>query len=397
MTRTLASPPLPSQDDQVLGQAATRFNATGAIWPSAVLAVRSGNSSLEGDPSDRLFQVHERSCRALASYLSSATRRHSNPLKVVTSFAGAVCHPRRGDFAALGAIWSLPAGRRRDVLAAFEDLASRLASVLEAGRLSGAIRDCDCRIAAQLVLGLALWTPVAVSQAQPRKLLNGRRIAEGLQDLLTYGRGGGFGDAKPLIASRNHSNSMGMYQDDRLRLVVSRTINRAGAEAVTAARIAAELDCTEGQAADALRGLDAILACQQRTIGLVLQIRDQAFPQGSELGPGFPAFMRGLAEAYLREDLQPLSPLALPRSPAPGEPVQMRWRMMWELLRKRQVDGVAKDELRERFYDLSPVFVAAICASLCSGVWARAAHDVGHTAQEIAALVWRGLAPPPRL
>jgi hypothetical protein len=72
----------------------------------------------------------------------------------------------------------------------------------------------------------------------------------------------------------------------------------------------------------------------------------------------------------------------------------VRWRAIWELLRQRQVEGVAKQQVRERFYDLSPIFVSAICAFLCSGLWTPSAKEAGYAAREVAALTWLGLAPP---
>jgi hypothetical protein len=388
---TQAHPP----DDVELVLAARRFNATGAIWPSAVLGTRRQGSAGADDLVDRLFQIHDRSCRVLDWHLRGATRRHSNALKVVTSFVGGVCNPAHSELAALGALWSLPESRRRHIQSAFEDLARRLASVLETGRSAGEIRGCDCLIAAQLILGLVLWTPVAVSQATPRKLLNGRRLVEALQDLLVHGRTGGNPEAHRM-PPQTRSPSLGFAaQGDPLRLLVSRTINRAGAEAVTAAHIAAELPCSEAEAAAVLRR-PWLIACQQRTIALVLEIRDDAFTTGDEPGPGFAAFMEGLAEAYLRDDVQPLSPLALPLSASAADPVRMRWQTTWDLLRQRQVDGVAKDEVRERFHDLSPIFASAICAFLCSGLWAPGAQEIRHAVQEVAALAWLGLAPPAR-
>lgn len=156
----------------------------------------------EVDKVNGLFQIHERSCRVLAWHLNGAMRRHSNPLKVVTSFVAGVCNPKHAELGALGSIWSLPESRRRHVQGAFEELANRLASVLEAGRSAGTIRSCECLIASQLILGLVLLTPVAVSQAPPRKLLNGRRLVEGLRDLIIHGRSGGSREAHRLPPQR---------------------------------------------------------------------------------------------------------------------------------------------------------------------------------------------------
>ncbi|ODT85759.1 MAG: hypothetical protein ABS78_18905 [Phenylobacterium sp. SCN 70-31] len=388
-----SSPLPPSQEDLEFVQAARRFNATGAIWPSTVLPPRSRALAKEGDQENWLFEIHERSCRALGWHLSGAMRRHSNPLKVVTSFVAGVCNPRHAELGALGSVWSLPESRRRHVQGAFQELANRLASVLEAGRSAGAIRSCDCLIASQLILGLVLWTPVAVCQAPPRKLLNGRRLVEGLQDLVLYGRSGGGPEAHRL--SQLAHNFLVGDQGDPLQCLVSRTINRAGAEAVTAAFIASELPCSEMEANQALRRLHPVIdSCQQRALALVLELRDHAFGGSEDQRAGFAAFMCGLAEAYLRDDVQPLSPLAISSSVGPCDAVRVRWRAIWELLRQRQVEGVAKQQVRERFYDLSPIFVSAICAFLCSGLWTPSAKEAGYAAREVAALTWLGLAPP---
>jgi hypothetical protein len=315
-----------------------------------VLAPNSRAAATEGDKLIRLFQIQERSCETLRWHLRGAARRHDNPLKVVSSFISGACNPAHAELAALRALWSLPPSRRRQVQAAFDELTGELASILEQVRSAGAIRSCDCLVAAQLVLGLVLWTPVAAHQAPPRKLLNGRRLIEGLQDLLIHGRSGDQPKLNRLAAAGRHPDGMATsrdYSGDTLRFVVSRMINRAGVEAVTAASIAAELACSEAGAAEALQQLQPVLvSCQQRTIALVLQIRDQAFAGDDE--PGFVALIRGLAEAYLRDDVQPLSPLAgcLPGASGVADPIRLRWQMTWELFRQRQVDGVAKGEGR---------------------------------------------------
>jgi hypothetical protein len=181
-------------------------------------------------------------------------------------------------------------------------------------------------------------------------------------------------------------------------LVASRIINRAGAEALTSVAMAAELSCSEEEACEGLRKLQPVLVrCQQRTIALVLHIRDAAFVDGCLPQSAFVALIRGFTEAYLCEDVQPLNPLAvsLLATPEAPDPVRMRWQMMWDLLRQRQVDAVGRDEVRERFHDLSPVFASAMCAFLCSGLWAPGAEGIEHAVREAAQLAWLGLAPRP--
>lgn len=383
-------------DDLELAVAARRFNEMGALRSSAALPVPSASQRSEDVRPARLFELHERSCIALAWHLQHARRRHSNALKIVASFVRGACNPERDELAALGALWSLPSSGRRHIQEAFDELANTLSAVLEKGQLDGVVRTCDCTITARLILGLVLWTPAAAHQAPPRKLLNRRRLVEGLQDLITMGRSGPSCSADravpPAVAS---AVSLAVGEDTRrFEAAVSRIINRAGAEAAAEASIAAELACTADVARAGLVKLGpALLTCQKRTIALALRLRDAAFAPGNCRHLGFVAFTRGIAEAYLREDVQPLSPLAmsLPESPDMGHVLRERWRLTCDLLRPQQVDGVARDEIRARFYDLSPIFMSAICAFLCSGLWEPGAHDTERSASEVADLVWFGL------
>lgn len=380
-----------AQRELDLCRAAIRFNASGGIWTSSAGGQERPEALTPQRLSARLSELQARSYATLGWHLDRAMRRHASAPKIVSSFIAAVGNPMQPVIATVGAIWSLPEPDRKRAQATFARLAQTLAEILARGGDLGTVRRCDYPFVAHLILGLVLWTPVAALQAPTRKLLNRRRIVDGLQDFIIHGR-----SENRRISERPAPTPFQAAPDPRV--ATSRLINRAGAEAIEAAKPAAERTSTRAVRGDGLDPTEAVVAsCQERTIELLIQFRDEAFPFDGQRRPGFESLIYRLAEACLRDDLQTLSPLAARRTVAGSEsdPIRLSWRRAWGLIRPLQIDGVGNNELRTRFYDLSPIFVSAICAFLCTGLYEPEPDAITHLAGEVADFVWLGLSPNP--
>lgn len=396
----------------MLDRAARRFNAQGmefsthAQFVEQLGAVRPAIHGLTEERKDLLFQVYQRSFQVVGWHLRGATRRREHPLKVVRSLVATVLNPARPEIAAPSEIDLLSAARGAKLRSLHDALVADLAAVLAAGAQRGQVRDCDFPVAARTILGLILWTPVASHRMQPAKVFNRPRVIEALQDLLTYGRAGDRSvgveaprlDLAPptsrLPASVGFPDSQSLRRE-KLLVNASYLLNRRGGWLAPPEEISKRLSCDSRAPLDlASDKAGLVRACHARTIDILYRILEEAFATGRGTDAAALAFAQALAEAYLREDVQPLRPFvgleAL--SSKDLEALQIRWRALWANLRGRQVDAVANHQLRERCYGLAPLIWTALCGWLASGLLDGGDRASDHS-REVAQLMRLGLAP----
>lgn len=401
-----------SPRDRTLDHAAQRFNAQGvelstlAEFAEQLSGVRPALCGLTEERKDLLFQVYQRSFQVLAWHLRGATRRQEHPLKVVQSLVATVLNPARPEIAGPSEIYLLSAARGVKLRSLHDALVEELAAVLAAGARAGQVRDCDFPVAAQAILGLILWTPVASHRMPPAKLFNRRRVIEALQDLLTYGRAGdrSVGVEAPRLdlappasrfaASVGFPGPQGLSRE-RVLVNASYLLNRCGGWLAPLEEVSKRLGCDSRPLRD-LAGDKAglVRACQARTIDVFYRIQEEAFASGRATAAAALAFTQALAEAYLREDVQPLRPFVGLEALSPDDlrALRIRWRVLWGNLRGRQVDAVANHQLRERYYDLAPLIWTALCGWLASGLLDGGGRADDHS-REVAQLMRLGLAP----
>ncbi|MBJ7411956.1 MAG: hypothetical protein JHD15_16545 [Phenylobacterium sp.] len=401
-----------SPHERALDHAAWRFNAQGmelsthAEFAEQLGGVRRAIYSPTEEHKDLLFQVYQRSFQVLVWHLRGATRRRGHPLKVVRSLVATVLNPARPEIAAPSAIDILPPARGAKLRSLHDALVAELAAVLAAGAQAGQVRDCDFPVAARAILGLILWTPVASHRMPPTKLFNRPRVIEALQDLLTYGRAGDRSvgveaprlDLAPPGSRFPASVGLPSPQDlsrERILVNASHLLNRCGGLPAPLEKVSKRPGCDSR----ILRELAAdkaglVRACHARTIDVLYRILEEAFASARATDAAALAFAQALAEAYLREDVQPLRPFvgleAL--SPEDLDALRIRWRVLLANLRGRQVDGVANHQLRERYYDLAPLIWTALCGWLASGLLDGGDRANDHS-REVAQLMRLGLAP----
>lgn len=401
-----------SPHDHVLDHAARRFNAQGmelsthAQFVEQLGAVRPAICGLTEERKDLLFQVYQRSFQVVAWHLRGATRRRGHPLKVVRSLVATVLNPARPEIAAPSEIDLLSAARGAKLRSLHDALVAELAAVLAAGAQAGQVRDCDFPVAARAILGLILWTPVASHRMPPAKLFNRPRVIEALQDLLTYGRAGdrSVGVEAPRLdlapPSSRFPASVGspdFQSSSREKVLVNASylLNRCGGWRAPPEEVSKRLGC-DSRPLRELAGDKAglVRACQARTIDVLYRILEEAFASGRTTDVAAFACAQALAEAYLREDVQPLRPFVGLEALSPDdlEALRIRWRVLWANLRGRQVDAVANHQLRERYYDLAPLIWTALCGWLASGLLDGGDRANDHS-REVAQLMRLGLAP----
>lgn len=369
-------------------------------------AVRPATCGLTEERKDLLFQVYQRSFQVVGWHLRGATRRRENPLKVVRSLVATVLNPARPEFAAPREIDLLSAAKGAELRSLHNALVADLAALLAAGAQTGQVRHCDFQVAARAILGLILWTPVASRRVPPAKLFNRPRVIEALQDLLTYGRAGNRSvaveaprlDLAPptslFRASVGFPDSQSLSRE-KVLVNASYLLNRCGGWFAPPEEITKRLSCDSRPLLD-LAGDKAglVRACHVRTIDILYRILEEAFATGHGADAAALAFAQALAEAYLREDVQPLRPFVGLEALSSNdlEALRIRWRVLWANLRGRQVDAVANHQLRERYYDLAPLIWTALCGWLASGLLDGGDRASDHS-REVAQLMRLGLAP----
>lgn len=312
-------------------------------------------------------------------------------MAVIRSFVAAVLRPAPlGSLSPHELCFAAPAH-------SLEPVVAELAEVLEAGARAGQVRACGFLTAARLVVGLALWTPAAFPNPDaPRR----RRTVEALQDLLTYGRAGQRavsperGTVAPPFIWPPIGSAPGTQVRDALLAAASGRLNRCPAASMDQVEVALQgkppdLRFCAGDLGEVVR------ACHARTLALFLAILDATVPGDRLTADGARAFLRATALSYLREDLQPLGPLvALEVIDAQARAkIELRWKGLRMMLLGRRIDAVAAGELRERHHNMAPGLWLALSSCLASGLWDPEPQSPEQTAEELAELIWLGLAP----
>src|SRR5581483_6357729 len=97
----------------------------------------------------------------LARHLGEAARSGRPAIQVIKALVTGVLTRDEPEIAALSEIGLLREAERETVLAMYEGIVARLASVIEAGAKSGELRDGDHDTAARTIVSMIHWIPLA--------------------------------------------------------------------------------------------------------------------------------------------------------------------------------------------------------------------------------------------
>jgi AcrR family transcriptional regulator len=316
-----------SRRDQLLDEAARQLNARGVSLTSLtdvadMLGVsRAALYYYVDDREDMVFQVYRRSCEIMARHLGEAARSGRSAIEVIRGFVTETLDPDEPEIAALSEIGLLRPAERETVLALYEGIVARLASVLETGARAGEIRPCDYSIAARSIISLIYWIELGGRWTVAVEPVDRHVLVAALNDILENGvatdRTEVFDpppmDLSPLLAKAIDAFDREALSEARRETILataSRLFNRKGVDTTSLDEIAAELGATKRTLYHYVGDKQALIsACYARAWRIYLYIQEQSrVMEGSRI-LAWTVSIRAGSTAQQREDLEPLRPM----------------------------------------------------------------------------------------
>jgi AcrR family transcriptional regulator len=315
-----------ARHNQVLDEATIEFNATGVNLSSmADIAARIGISraamyTYVADREDLVFQCCQRTLILLTRYLDEAALDSSNAVGTLAAFIDRAFDHKGPPLAARAEIATVNPAHRETIQALYLPLVTRLADILATGARNGELRVCDYQIVARIIVGLINWAPLTyrfiggVSEGNARRAAATVRsiVLDGLaQDRKSSPRFRPI-DLTPLQFKTRDAFDRDAINAARLEAVLStasRLFNRQGFHVTSLQEIMVSIGTTKRTLYRHLADKQALAAaCYDRAFRLYFYLRDRSVEyQGTRL-QAIAAVVHGMASAYLRDDLVPLSP-----------------------------------------------------------------------------------------
>lgn len=319
--------PKRSRRDQLLDEAARQLNARGisgtslADIASALGVTRAALYYYADDRQDLVFQCYRRACEALGRDLAAAQARGST-LDQIAAFITRSLAPDRTEEAVLSEVAYLDDEQRATIEALAAGVLAQLVGLIEAGQRGGEIRACDAAVAAQALIGIVSWVPLAPRWSGDDPAVMRPRICAAAIDLVRDGIAAAPGRASPLpridagVLRGERGNpfrredAAAMKREELLR-IASRLFNQKGIDATSLDEIGAALGATKGVVYHYLTDKpDLVAQCYRRAFALGGRVVDaiDAFE-----GDGFERAVAGfrlLVEMNARAEFSPLVPLA---------------------------------------------------------------------------------------
>jgi len=314
--------------DAVLDAAARQLNARGVSNTSlneiaAGLGVsRAALYYYVEDRDDLVFQCYRRACEAMARDLDAAAKAGGPGLDRLLAFVDRALDAERPEPAALAEVGALGSPQRETIEGLHNGNVARLIDLVEAGQADGSIRACDPLVAAQAIVGVVSWIPLAPRWTGEAEAGFRRRARAGALTLIREGVATDperalayapldIGILRPARGNVFDRDAAAAMKLEELLRAASRLFNRKGVEATSIDEIAAEVGATKGVVYHYLADKpDLVAHCFRRAFSLSDRIL-----QAVELSSGT-AMQRNLAglallvEANLDDEFCPLAPLA---------------------------------------------------------------------------------------
>jgi AcrR family transcriptional regulator len=242
-------------------------------------------------------------------------------MDVIRSFVTETLDPDEPEIAALSEIGLLRPAERETVLALYEGIVARLASVLESGAKAGEIRPCDFSIVARTIISMIYWIGLGGRWTVAVEPVDRHVLLAALNDILENGITADRGevldpppmDLSPLSAKTIDAFDREALSEARRETILataSRLFNRKGVDTTSLDEIAAELGATKRTLYHYVGDKQAIIAaCYARAWRIYLYILEQSrLVEGSRMLV-WTVSTRASAVAQQREDLEPLRPM----------------------------------------------------------------------------------------
>lgn len=267
---------------------------------------------------DLAFRCYERACRVMAEDLAAAKSARTG-LERVRAFVLAALDPARPAGAVLTDVACLDGARRAEIEAIHGRNAAQLRKFIEDGVRDGSVRACDAEIAAQAILGMVFWTPLAGEWTPGASDDVRRHAAQSTAELVTDGVAAD--PAAPIdcpLAVENLGFRPGNAFDreaaaamkvELLTRTASRLFNRRGIDGISLDELTQELGATKGAFYQYFPDKEALVVeCHKRAQRLFVAIADAAERLGRTGKERGLLGLHLLTQAYV-SDLSPLAPL----------------------------------------------------------------------------------------
>jgi AcrR family transcriptional regulator len=317
-----------SKRDAVLDEAAARLNARGVSLASlsevakALGLTRAALYYYVEDRDDLVFQCYRRACEAMARDLDAAAKRAGSGLDRLKAFIELALDEDRPEPAVLSEVASLPSPQRETIEGLHHGNVAQLVDLIEAGQRDGSIRPCHPLIAAQAVIGMVSWIPLAPrwtgeaeagfrSKAKAGALaLIGEGIATDPERALAYAPLD-IAILRPERGNLFDRDQAGAMKLEELLRAASRLFNRKGVDATSVDEIAAEVGATKGVVYHYLNDKpDLVARCYRRGFAMSDRILRAVEMAGGSAVERSLAGTALLVEANVRDEFCPLAPLA---------------------------------------------------------------------------------------
>jgi len=312
---------------RVLEQAAKALNSRGVSQTSlAEVAQRLGVSRAAlyyyfADQEDLVFQCYRQTCEMMRLRLQEARRGDGGALEVVGRFIDGMLADEAPEFAALGDAAYLSPERRQIIAGLYRGVLSEIANGLAEGAERGELRRCDADVAAQAILGLVSWTPLARAWRM-RAPLSTADLVGSAKSLLNWGVAARRSEPPSYVpfdlSPRDvpvdrvfDAGALAAAKQEALLASASWLFNLKGIDATSLDEIAERVGVTKRVIYHNVGDKETlVIACYRRSFRFHEGVGERVARYDGTRLDAFCASTQANAEASLREDIAPLATLA---------------------------------------------------------------------------------------
>jgi AcrR family transcriptional regulator len=310
----------------VLEEAAKALNSRGVSQTSlADIAARVGVSRAAlyyyfEDQQDLVFQSYRRSCEIMARVLSEARERGGSAMTVIDAFVDGLLSDDAPEFAGVSEAAFLRPDQRSTIMGLYHAIMADLGTILQQGARDSELRACDPRYASAAIIGLVCWIPMA-RRWRTSDPLSKSDMVDAIKSFLAWGVAGDrrapadchpfdlTGDAVP-VGRVFDAEALANAKQEALLAAASWLFNLKGVDATSLEEIALRMGVTKKVIYHNVGDKEAlVMACYRRSFRFFEDMAARIGDQGGLRIDAVCSAMHSLAEAALREDIAPLSPL----------------------------------------------------------------------------------------
>jgi len=348
----------------LLDVAAAEFNLYGVAGASLSRITRSVGLTRAAlyyyvkSREDLAFRCYRRACRVMADDLAAARSAGRTGLARVRGFIERTLDPARPAGVVLTDVACLDDTRRVEIEAVHGRNAAELRRFIQEGIADGSVRECDAEVAAQAILGMVFWAPLAGEWAPGSSEDVRRHAAHSIAELVTDGVAADP-DA-PIDCPLNVESlafrpgnafdrgAAAAIKTELLTRAASRLFNRRGIDGTSLDQVTQELGATKGAFYQYFRDKETLVTeCHKRAQRLFVGIADAAEKLGRTGKERGLIGLHLLTQAYA-SDLSPLAPLTgLEALPAKARgPIMKRAQDLQQRYERFSREGVADKSYR---------------------------------------------------